>query len=129
MNYVEFIEKAGERARVAPDQAAVLVRATLLTLAERLTGGEARDLAAQLPKPLRDALDKRGETAEPFELDEFIRRVGERAGIADADRARDVVRAVSDTLGEAVTAGELADVMAQLPKELRAALGAGQGRR
>lgn len=128
MNHVEFIEKVGERARVAPDQAAVFARATLQTLAERLTGGEANDLAAQLPKALQDPLRKRGESAEAFGLGEFLRRVGERAGV-DAARAREVVRAVLTTVNEAVTGGEFEDVVSQLPKEIREVVGLPQGRR
>lgn len=129
MNYVEFIERAGERARVSPDRAADFASATLRTLAERLTGGEARDLAAQLPKPLQPALQKRGESAEAFQLDQFVRRVSERTGMADPARARDVVQAVLVTLREAVTGGEFDDVMAQLPKEFREVASGGQGRR
>jgi uncharacterized protein (DUF2267 family) len=53
MTYDEFIEAVEQRAHVERDVAEQATRATLETLSERLTGGEADDVAAQLPKPLR----------------------------------------------------------------------------
>lgn len=118
VKYDEFIEKVLERAGVPPDQATVLTAATLQTLAERITGGEARDLAAQLPKAMQELLRKTGEEAEAFSLDEFMRRVAERAAVRVTE-ARDGARAVFTTLREAVSGGEFKDVLAQLPKEYR----------
>jgi uncharacterized protein (DUF2267 family) len=118
VKYDELIEKVSERAGVPPDQAKVLTTATLQTLAERITGGEARDLAAQLPKAMQEPLRKTGEAAEAFSLDEFIRRVAERAGL-QVTEARDGVRPVFTTSREAVSGGEFRDVLAQLPKEYR----------
>jgi uncharacterized protein (DUF2267 family) len=68
------------------------VRATLTTLAERISAGEARDLAAQLPPELAPWLnvDKR---SERFDVDEFLRRVTERSG-ADGDAALRRARSV-----------------------------------
>jgi uncharacterized protein (DUF2267 family) len=55
-------------------------------------------------------------------LDEFVRRVAERAG-TDSDHAFAQVGAVFATLREAVTSGELDDIAAQLPEELRGLIG------
>ncbi|MDP8973196.1 MAG: DUF2267 domain-containing protein [Actinomycetota bacterium] len=63
------------------------VTATLETLNERITGGEARDLAAQLPKGIRPALRPKTEEAEGFSLEELYRRVAEREGV-DIETAR-----------------------------------------
>ena len=116
----EFIATVAERARDIPkDEAEAVSRATLQTLGERITGGEARDLAAQLPKELQPHLESAPEPPEPFGLDEFIRRVSERAGVS-RDDARDGVYAVVQTLQDAVTFGEFEDVMSQLPKEFGA---------
>lgn len=68
MKYASFIEKVCERAGVTLDQAEALNRATLLTLAERITGGEAWDLAGRLPKEFRGLLSKNKEDAETFDL-------------------------------------------------------------
>jgi uncharacterized protein (DUF2267 family) len=118
VRYDEFIDATAQRAGVSTDLAEVLTRATMQTLAERITGGEARDLASQLAKPLQEALQPQVEPAEPFGLEEFVRRVSERAGL-DAALAWSGVRAVLTTLRDAVTPGEFDDVMSQLPKEFQ----------
>jgi uncharacterized protein (DUF2267 family) len=58
MDHQTFESKVAERAGVPPDQAQALIRATLQTLAERITGGEVHDLAAQLPKQMKEWLEK-----------------------------------------------------------------------
>ncbi|HEV8567055.1 MAG TPA: DUF2267 domain-containing protein [Actinoplanes sp.] len=119
MKYPEFISKVTERSALPRDEADAITRATLQTLGERITGGEARDLAAQLPKELQDDLASASEEAEPFDLEKFIRRVGERARVAPAD-ARIGINAVFQTLEDAVSFGEFEDVMGQLPEEFGA---------
>lgn len=116
MDYNQFIEAVARRAGIPVTDATAMTRATLETLAERISGGEAEDLAAQLPKELRDYLRKQREFAEPFGLAEFIRRVSARAGV-DVGSASDTVPAVLATVREAVTAGEFEDVVSQLPRE------------
>jgi uncharacterized protein (DUF2267 family) len=103
--------------------------ATLRTLAERITGGEARDIAAFLPREMRDWLVPTREPAEPFDRREFIRRVAESEGV-DPDTAAEHVRAVFQMLGFAVAPGELRDMASQLPKDFDDLLeAAGVGRR
>ncbi|MCW2996768.1 MAG: hypothetical protein JWN65_317 [Solirubrobacterales bacterium] len=119
MQYDEFITKVAERAGTRQKQAEALTRATLQTLGERVTGGEAQDLAAQLPQPLKAAVPQRPTgTAEPFDLNEFERRVAERAGVAEGEDEAGI-RAVFQTLREAVSPGEFDDVLAQLPADVR----------
>jgi uncharacterized protein (DUF2267 family) len=116
MNYETFVDRVAQRAGLPADQATILTRATLETLAERLTAGEALDLAAQLPKRLQVPLRPRQETAERFSLAEFGRRAGERAGV-DERAAANGIRAVFATLREAVTGGEFEDLLTQLPAD------------
>ena len=116
MKYDEFIDAVAIRAGVSPDDAEVLSYATLQTLGERLTGGEADDLASQLPVGLQDTLHKDFEQAEDFGLEEFVRRVSLNAG-TDTPLAWQGVRAVMGTLQDAVSGGEFDDVMAQLPND------------
>lgn len=118
MKYDEFIEAVSQRANIPPDEAVVLTRATLETLSERISGGEARDIAAQLPRAMQAALLPTKEAAEVFRVEEFIRRVSERA-VLDTPLAWEGTRAVITTLRDAVTAGEFDDVMNQLPKDFR----------
>jgi uncharacterized protein (DUF2267 family) len=122
MDYPTFIKKEAEKAGLPKDQAESVAHATLRTLADRITGGEADDLAAQLPQPLKADLLKDQKDAEPFDVDEFVRRVSERAQV-DENTARTGATAVLDTVREAVTPGEFDDVTAQLPKEYRELVG------
>ena len=118
MKHDEFIGQVQHRARLSSrGEAERATRATLETLAERLAGGEAKDLAAQLPPEIGDHL--RGQWSamgESFSLGEFFRRVSQREGV-DPPAAVFHARAVIEVLSEAVSQGELDDVRAQLPAE------------
>ncbi|TDC36373.1 DUF2267 domain-containing protein [Micromonospora sp. 15K316] len=120
MNYDTFIDQVAQRTRGSSERAVALTSATLETLAERLTGGEVLDLAAQLPKPLQVVLkpSPRTEAADRFGAAEFIARVALRADV-DETAARNGARAVFTTLREAITGGEFDDVMTQLPRDYR----------
>jgi uncharacterized protein (DUF2267 family) len=118
MKYGEFIKHVQERANVPKEEAELLTRLTLETLADRLAGGEPHDLASQLPKELQDYVRPSEKLTERFGVDEFIDRVA-RAAKIDGETARRGVRAVLTTVREAVTPGEWDDVMAQLPREYK----------
>lgn len=123
MQYHEFVDRVAKQADdLTPEQAEALTGATLATLAERISGGEAQDLAAQLPEELQEALTGADEAAEAFSFDEFSNRVRARARL-DTEKIDDEVRAVFAILGVAVTSGELDDVVSHLPREYRDALG------
>jgi uncharacterized protein (DUF2267 family) len=51
VQYEEFITAAADRSGLPREDAERLVHATLRVLAERISGGEAEDLKAQMPKP------------------------------------------------------------------------------
>src|SRR4051794_311540 len=72
--FLSTVEQVGGLSR---EQAERAIEATLRTLAERITGGEAEDIAAFLPKEVRTYLFPTREEAERFGLDEFYRRVAE----------------------------------------------------
>jgi uncharacterized protein (DUF2267 family) len=116
--YEDFIDAVARRAAVSNEQATTITHATLETLADRISGGEADDLADQLPDQLGDHLRKppTREFAESFGLGEFVQRVSARTG-ADGVLASVGVRAVLTTLREAVAGDEFEDMVAQLPKE------------
>ncbi|HEX6968222.1 MAG TPA: DUF2267 domain-containing protein [Micromonosporaceae bacterium] len=116
MKYESFLGEVAQRASISPGQAENAVRATMETLAERLTSGEVLDLAAQLPEPMSPMLHPSHEEAEKFGAQEFVRRVATRFG-SDERHARAVVRAVFATMREAVSSGEFDDVLAQLPRD------------
>ncbi|MFF5173395.1 DUF2267 domain-containing protein [Micromonospora sp. NPDC000089] len=129
MRFPLFVAAVARRAELPPETAAAIARATLVTVAERVSAGEAGDLSAQLPDelsgylaapPPTDAPQPRltgphpGGGAAAFGPVEFLRRVADRAGVEPAT-AQAGVRAVFATLREAVTVGEFHDLVAQLP--------------
>lgn len=116
MDYRTFIDSVAKGLGAPPEQALGLTRATLTTLAERIDPGEIRDLSAQLPEELAPYAFAPNPAADGFGLDEFVSRV---AGRAETDRtqATDGVRAVFDTLREAVSPAEYDAVVSYLPAE------------
>ena len=81
MKYDEFIEAVSQRANISPDEAVVLTRATLETLSERISGSDARALAAHLPRALQAALLAAEEPAERFRVE--ARTMAEIANIRE----------------------------------------------
>jgi uncharacterized protein (DUF2267 family) len=123
MNGVEFVQSVRRRTGLPSEAAEMLTHATLRVLAERLSGGEAEDLQAQLPKELKEDLAvPKQKQAESFGAAEFTRRVAERAGI-DETAAQIGAAAVLATIGDAVTRGEFDDVLSQLGREFAALIG------
>jgi uncharacterized protein (DUF2267 family) len=118
VKYDEFVSRVAESVGVSRAMADVLSRAVLGVLAERITGGEARDLAEQLPIPLQNPLLPAREEAEAFGFEEFIRRVRDRAGV-DRNAAVMAVDAVLATVRDAVDPDEFDDVISQLPEEFK----------
>ncbi|HEX7745045.1 MAG TPA: DUF2267 domain-containing protein [Micromonosporaceae bacterium] len=118
MNYVGFLDSVARRAGLPATEAANVTRATLVTLAERISGGQARDLAAQLPQEVRGYLHKEEETAERLDLAEFLHEVRARAGVDDR-RAGEGARAVLTTVRDVVSPDEFNDMVSELPKDIR----------
>jgi uncharacterized protein (DUF2267 family) len=125
-SFVTTVERLSGLSRPASERA---IEATLRTLSERISGGEAQDIAAFLPQEVRPWLTSAPEPAEPFDREELIRRVADRERV-DPSVAEDHVRAVFQALGFAVAPGELRDMAAQLPRDYEDLLvAAGVGRR
>lgn len=116
MQFEKFVGQVQHRAHL-PSQGAAMraICATLETLGERLFGKEADQLAAQLT-PALGAYLRLSKEKESFPLDEFLRRVSEREGIHRGDSTYHA-RVVVEVLREAVSAGEIADIVAQLPAD------------
>ena len=116
MRYDEFIGQVQRRAGLGSHaEAERATRATLETLAERLAGGEAHDLASQLPPELARYLElPDAGIAAKLTLDEFFELVSEREGV-DLPDATLHARVVIGVLTEAVSLGEIKDVRVQLP--------------
>ncbi len=130
MNYDEIVSRVRQEAGLGSRLEAVrTLGAVLETLGERITKQEAKDLAAQLPVELK-AIVTSGKSEDPavarFSLEEFYERVGARAEVHYGE-AVERSRAVMRVLREAVSAGELQDILAQLPGEYAELFGAPPG--
>jgi uncharacterized protein (DUF2267 family) len=116
----KVVDRLATLAEVDEDTARRAADAVLETLAERISGGQARDLEGWLPPELRPPVERaraaKGEQPLPLSLDEFIERVAEREGVS-RDDARRHARAVLATLREAIAQKEFADTIAQLPRD------------
>ncbi|MFE9694020.1 DUF2267 domain-containing protein [Micromonospora sp. NPDC005806] len=115
MRFPRFVEAVSRRAELPTELAATISRAVLQTLAERVTGGESADLAAQLPDELSGYLTAPAEGAVTGGAVTFVHRVADRAAV-DPAVAEMGTRAVLVTLRETVTVDEFQDLVAQLPK-------------
>lgn len=126
MNDEEFLDRVREASGVeSTDEAEGVAEAALATLGERISDGQAADLAAQLPEEVAEPLaEPPVAEAEEFPVDEFVDRVGERSPAENADpvaQSRAVVGAVADAVDES----ELRDAREQLPPEYDVVLRSG----
>jgi uncharacterized protein (DUF2267 family) len=124
--YERFVTTVQQKASISREAAERAVQATLQTLAERLSQGQARDLAAQLPEPLAGWLFTDTDAA-PFGVEEFLRRIAERLGV-DVETAERYAHAVFTALGRTVDRSEIADMTAELPQEFAALVAETQNR-
>jgi uncharacterized protein (DUF2267 family) len=115
----EFLSRVQRRAGLDRDTAELAVRATLTTLAERITRGEADDVAAQLPAEFRPWLVHTRPEAERFSTRELLQRIAKRMGNRGSQDAERAARAVLVILREAVSEKELQDLFRQLPEDMR----------
>ena len=112
-DFVASVRDRGEYQSAAEAQQAAT--AVLEVLAERITRGEAKDVAAQLPNPFKSAaLPRDAEPAESFGVQEFCRRVAERTGAHEQTAEWDA-SAVLSTVADAVPRGQLTEMLSRLP--------------
>jgi uncharacterized protein (DUF2267 family) len=99
-----------------------ILKVYLQMLRDQLTIDEAAQLAAQLTLVLRGAFYEGFDPGRQDKLrdrDEFLARFAERAGVTYAARA---VEAATSVVRRHITAGEMDDVLSQLPSEVREVL-------
>ncbi|NUQ99409.1 MAG: DUF2267 domain-containing protein [Streptomyces sp.] len=116
MKYDEFLARVRERGEYTDqDEAAKVTEEVLSVLAGRISPGEVDDLASQLPGPLGQVLPSaKRQQAESYGIEEFYRRVAERTGARPRTALWDA-SAVLTTVADAVSGGELNQVISQLP--------------
>jgi uncharacterized protein (DUF2267 family) len=124
MQQDEFVVAVRESTGLPDNQSAErAVRATLAVLGRRLSGGEAKDLAAQLPGTLGDELPAEA-PGEQFDVTTFYRHIAEQEGegVTEA-QARQHARAIAKGLETAISGGEWQHVSQQLPADYADFLG------
>lgn len=90
--------------------------ATLETLGQRLSKGEAEDVAEYLPDEAADWLvPETPPRARDIDFDEFVQTVANQENVSD-DRALEHIEAVTDVLAETVGEEEFERMEAQLPE-------------
>jgi uncharacterized protein (DUF2267 family) len=97
--------------------------AVLRALRDRLTPEEAAQAAAQLPQELKRLwASGRPALRQPMKLHrrEFLERVRVDAGLKSLGQAEMVTDAVFAALKEQLSPGEASDIVAQLPRDLKA---------
>lgn len=110
----EFHARVRERGNYADAQEAQRVTTAVLgLLGQRLAGGESKDLAAQLPLELQAPLLEADASAESIGVQEFCSRVARELGSSEETALWDA-SAVLTTVAEAVTGGQLNQVLTQL---------------
>lgn len=121
MNREDLLEDVSDLADLGSRHAARgATLATLRTLGEHVTAGEAGDLAARLPDELASATtDMSDESPAGFSVDEFVARVADRSDLGDDERAEATrrVRAVFAALADNGLENQLVEVREQLPNE------------
>lgn len=124
MQQHEFVSAVKESLALPDNQSAErAVRATLSVLGQRLAGGEAKDLASQLPGDLKDVLPAEG-GGERFDVDTFYRRIAEQEGEGvTVAQARQHARAIAKGLETALSDGEWRNFTSQLPPDFQDFLG------
>jgi uncharacterized protein (DUF2267 family) len=127
MPAAEFVRRVAEREGLDDLEAAELHAHAVLDALQRFVDERelqqmeselSRDyvaLTAPMQRPRRPAEPG---APEPLPVQEFLRRVADRAA-TDVVTARRVVDAVLETLGERIAHGEVEDLVAELPPELR----------
>lgn len=102
------------------------LRATVHALRDRLTVDEAAQLAAQLPDLLRgiyyEGWDPSATPVRERTREQFLDHVAREGALAGRTEASVAVGAAMAVLTRHVSAGELDDVRATLPQEIRALL-------
>ncbi|MEJ2870966.1 DUF2267 domain-containing protein [Actinomycetospora sp. OC33-EN08] len=117
MQQHEFVSAVRESTGLDNEAAERALQATLTVLGQRLAGGEAKDLAAQLPAGLKEQLPSEG-GGEQFDVSTFYERIAsQQGGDVTTAQARQHARAIAKGLESALTDGEWQNFTSQLPAD------------
>lgn len=120
--WAHFLRRLQARGGLARELAERSAASIMCALEQRLLGNEAADLAAQLPARLRELMQRcdlhRGPAPTRFGRDEFLQMVADDLDV-DLEEAEVLADIVFETVRDWITDGEVEDVSAQLPDDLR----------
>jgi uncharacterized protein (DUF2267 family) len=117
MNYDDLTARVREHLGLSSkDEADGVTRWVLLALAARLTKDEGGDLAAQFPDEVGGEIRIASGT-ESYGVDGFLARVQDSLDLGNRDEAMRYAKEVLGQTNRLVTAGEIDDVLEQLPDE------------
>lgn len=122
-SYDVLIERTlGATGLEIPEGAIVALQTVLCAITHRLRAEEAEDLLAQLPSLLRDRIADPGSAQDrSVTLRSIAEALAARLNV-DATRGEEIVRQVGAVLSRSISPGQIANVRAQLPAELKAIL-------
>lgn len=120
--FKEFLRAVEKEAGLSEEKAEQAATAVLCALEQRIIRNEAEDLEAQLPRKLQFLLHAcpRHEDLMPRDIrvEEFLQLVAGHLEMPH-DQVEPIVRSVLKVVCQKVTAGEIEDVLSELPAELR----------
>jgi uncharacterized protein (DUF2267 family) len=127
MDDLTFIGEVAGQLGCDQRKAENIIYAVFRELRDRLTPGEAADVAAQLPSALKhfwQEQERADRQIERTHVDDFVARIRAWAALADDDEANRAVRVVFRELQKLLGSstgmeGEAWDVFSQLPKDLK----------
>lgn len=124
MHYSDFIQQVRKSTYLSQEEAQRMTEIVLATLGERLSAKERMDVASQLPKEMKIFLfshlpphDFHG-GVDRFPAEDFYHRVHSRSHMGFA-AAKKLSKAVLQVLTEAISSGELQDLLEELPHRNR----------
>ena len=125
----EWLKEIGEELGIEDEQKAyAALRASLQALRDRLTVDEAAQLAAQLPVLIRgifyEGWDPSKVPVKARHREDFLNMVRAHLGQWDDLDAESAIRATFTVLKRHVSSGEIEDVLASMPGEVRELLAA-----
>lgn len=119
LNAEDLITRVQQRADISRSEADEALNAVFATLGERISGGEFRDIVAELPGNLVSAADiESNREAQAFDRDAFIDRVARREN-ASLDHAKLSTQAVLSVLRDTISRQETSNARSELPSGLK----------
>jgi uncharacterized protein (DUF2267 family) len=117
MDQKALVRAVAERTSLSREESADITRAVVEGLADQVSEGEARRFALDLPEQLADQMQvqrRRRQGAHPIDVTDFVRQVGERAGLPEGD-ARAGTGAVLAALRDGLGQDNYSHITGQLP--------------